>query len=106
MIRKRYMRLLALAFVFLLAPFAPAGHWPTILGPTRDGVSAEKGIIAPWPKSGLKKLWECDLGIGYAPPVVAGGKLYHFDRFGDNARLTSRDAATGKQLWKFEYPME
>ena len=44
-----------------------------------------EGIIAPWPKKGLKKLWECELGIGYAPPVVAGGKLYHFDRFEDNA---------------------
>jgi outer membrane protein assembly factor BamB len=97
--------LLFLAIVLVTAT-ANAGDWPTILGPTRDGVSAEKGIIAPWPKEGLKKLWECDLGIGYAPPVVAGGRLYHFDRFGDNARLTCRDAATGKPLWKFEYAME
>jgi outer membrane protein assembly factor BamB len=83
-----------------------AGDWPTLLGPTRDGVSIEKGILAPWPKEGLKKLWECELGIGYAPPVVAGGKLFHFDRFGDKSRLTCRDAATGKPLWKFEYPVE
>lgn len=79
--------------------------WPTLLGPTRDGRSAEKGI-KPWPKHGLKKLWECGLGIGYAPPVVAGGRLYHFDRFDDVARLTCRDSTSGKQLWKFEYPME
>jgi outer membrane protein assembly factor BamB len=78
--------------------------WPTILGPTRNGVSTEKGIITPWPKEGLKKLWECELGIGFAPPVVAGGRLFHFDRFEDDARLTCRDATTGKQLWKFEYP--
>ncbi len=96
--------LLFLAFVLLTAT-ADAGDWPTLLGPTRDGASPEKGI-KPWPKEGLKKLWECELGIGYAPPVVAGGKLFHFDRFGDNARLTCRDAATGKQLWKFEYPMD
>jgi outer membrane protein assembly factor BamB len=80
--------------------------WPTILGPTRDGISTEKGIITAWPKEGLKKLWECELGIGFAPPVVAGGRLFHFDRFDDNARLTCRDATTGKQLWKFEYPTE
>src|SRR5262245_9983450 len=96
------------AFAFVLAATATTGRadWPTILDPTRDGVSTEKGIITPWPKEGLKKLWECDLGIGYAPPVVAGGKLFHFDRFDDNTRLTCRDAVTGKQLWKFEYPME
>ena len=92
---------------FKAAPrMAGASDWPTLLGPTRDGVSTEKGIIAPWPKAGLKKLWSCELGVGFAPPVVAGGKLFHFDRFDDIARLTCRDAATGKQLWKFEYPME
>lgn len=97
-----------IAVVILLALATPtvAADWPTLLGPTRDNVSAERGIVAPWPKGGLKKLWDCELGIGYAPPVVAGGKLYHFDRFDDNARLTCRDAATGKQLWKFEYPTE
>src|SRR5256885_5868047 len=48
--------------VFQPAPRqAGASDWPTILGPTRDGVSPEKGIIAPWPKDGLKKLWECEL---------------------------------------------
>jgi outer membrane protein assembly factor BamB len=80
--------------------------WPKFLGPDDNGASAEKGIVAPWPKDGLRKVWECELGIGYAPPVVAGGKLFHFDRFGDNARLTCRDAGTGRFLWKYEYPTE
>lgn len=100
------MNRLAFAFIVLFVPLAVAADWPTILGPTRDGVSSEKGIIAPWPKTGLKKLWECELGIGYAPPVVAGGRLFHFDRFDDTARLTCRDAVTGKFLWKFEYPTD
>ena len=81
-----------------------AADWPTLLGPTQDGVSPEKGIIAPWPKEGLRKLWDVPLGLGYAPPVVAGGKLYHFDRFGDDNRLTCRDAATGKEVWAYSYP--
>jgi outer membrane protein assembly factor BamB len=83
-----------------------AGDWPTLLGPRRDGTSTEKGILVPWPKEGLKKLWDCELGIGYASPVVAKGRLFHFDRFKDNTRLTCRDAVSGKELWKFEYPME
>ncbi|MCS7269966.1 MAG: PQQ-like beta-propeller repeat protein [Gemmataceae bacterium] len=81
-----------------------AGDWPTFLGPSGNGVSPEKGLPTQWPKEGLRKLWSCELGLGYAPPVVARGKLYHFDRFGDNARLSCRDARTGKLLWKFEYP--
>lgn len=93
---------LALALTLTLR----AADWPTFLGPTRDGVSSEKGIIAPWPKAGLKKVWECELGIGFAPPVTADGKLFHADRFGDAVRLTAREAATGKFLWKYEYPTE
>lgn len=85
----------------------PGGSdWPTFLGPTRDSVSPETGILTPWPRQGLKKLWECELGLGYAPPVVAAGRLFHFDRFGDAARLTCRDATTGRFLWKFEYPTD
>jgi outer membrane protein assembly factor BamB len=94
------------ALTLLLFPLLAAADWPTFLGPTQDGVSSEKGIIAPWPKEGLRKLWECPLGVGYPPPVIAGGKLYHFDRFGDTCRLTCREAATGKRVWEYEYPTQ
>lgn len=100
------MRPVSLILLFVSALAAPAADWPTFLGPTRDNVSPEKGILAPWPKDGLKKVWECELGVGYAPPVVAGGKLFHFDRFDDACRLTCREAATGKHLWQFEYPTD
>ncbi len=82
----------------------PGTDWPVFLGPTGENISTEKGIIAPWPKAGLRKVWECELGLGYAPPVVAGGRLFHFDRFRDVCQLTCRDATTGKFLWKYEYP--
>src|SRR5262245_61942193 len=39
------------SLLLLLTRSAPAADWPTLLGPTRDGVSTEKGIIAPWPKA-------------------------------------------------------
>lgn len=93
----------SMMLVVLLGCVAGA-DWPTLLGPTRDGVSPETGILAPWPKDGLRKLWDCRLGLGYAPPVVAAGRLYHFDRFGGDNRLTCRDAATGKELWAYSYP--
>jgi hypothetical protein len=91
---------IAAAFAALLGL---AADWPTFLGPTQDNVSTETGIIAPWPKDGLKKLWNCPLGTGYAPPVVAAGKLYHFDRVEEKGplRLTCREAATGKEPGKF-----
>ncbi len=96
--------IMTLLITFVLLAPARGGDWPTFLGPTQNGVSPEKGILAPWPKSGLKKVWECELGLGYAAPVISQGRLFHADRFGDNIRLTARDAATGRFLWKYEYP--
>lgn len=87
-------------------PARPGSDWPGFLGPAQDGSSPETGIRTAWPKDGLPKLWSCPLGIGYAPPSIADGKLYHFDRFEDNARLTCRNAETGEFLWKFEYPTD
>jgi outer membrane protein assembly factor BamB len=78
--------------------------WPRFLGPTQNNVSPETGILTKWPKEGLRVLWEAQMGKGFAPPVVSRGRLYHFDRFGDEARLTCRNAETGKLLWKYEYP--
>lgn len=89
---------LPLALVLLAA----AGDWPGFLGPAGDGTSAEVGVRA-WGAAGPTVVWECELGEGYAAPVVAAGKLYTFDRQGDRNRLTCRDARTGKSAWTFEY---
>lgn len=80
--------------------------WPCFLGPTQNSVSTETGILTKWPKDGLKVLWEAQMGLGYAPPVTNNGRLFHFDRFGENNRLSCRNAETGKLLWKFEYPTD
>ncbi|HET6574440.1 MAG TPA: PQQ-binding-like beta-propeller repeat protein [Fimbriiglobus sp.] len=85
-------------------PTRKGSDWPRFLGPNGDGTSPETGILTTWPKEGLKKVWECKLGAGYAPPAVAAGKLYHFDRYGDAARLTCRNAETGEIVWKYECP--
>jgi len=84
-------------------PTREGADWPQLLGEKRDGVSPETGILKTWPKEGLKKLWDCKLGTGYAPPAVVNGRLYHFDRFDDVARLTCRNAETGELIWKYEY---
>src|SRR5947209_2282672 len=73
--------------------------WPCFLGPTGDSVSSEKGIITPWPDKGLRLVWQQPLGQGYAMPVISRGRLFHFDRYGNTARLTCRKSETGEELW-------
>jgi outer membrane protein assembly factor BamB len=80
--------------------------WPTFLGPNADNSSPDKGILTAWPNDGLKKVWDCRLGEGYAPPVVADGRLFHFDRTDSDLVLTARHAETGKKLWEWKHPTE
>ena len=80
--------------------------WGPFLGPTGDGKSPEKGIIAPWPEAGLKTIWEKRLGTSYGAPAVSQGRLFQFDRFGDMARVYCLRAETGEELWRYEYPTD
>jgi outer membrane protein assembly factor BamB len=84
--------------------------WPSFLGPTRDGVSSEKGIIAPWPKEGLRIVWTEKLGTGYVMPAISKGRCFIFDglarpdRSAEKQRLRCVKSETGEHLWTFDYP--
>jgi outer membrane protein assembly factor BamB len=80
--------------------------WPAFLGPFGTSVSPEKGILAPWPKEGLKIIWQTRVGNGYGMPSISQGRLFQFDRHGNQARLTCLNSETGEFFWKFEYPTE
>lgn len=81
----------------------PGSDWPSFLGPTGNSVSTEKGIITPWPRDGLRLVWHMKTGEGYAVPAISDGKLFLFDRHGENMRLSALERDTGKLIWKFEY---
>lgn len=93
--------------IFLLALIAINGtaqDWPQFLGPTRNSVSPEKGILRTWPEGGPEVLWTAPVGIGYGGPVIKDGKVYILDRddqVGDNLRCL--DLASGKEIWNFAY---
>ncbi len=97
----------ALVWVFsltLLANSAAADDWPQYLGPTRNSISPQKGILRSWPEKGPEVLWTAAVGRGYGGPVVKDGKVYLLDRddkVGDNLRCL--DLSNGKELWSFAY---
>ncbi|MEX0613115.1 MAG: PQQ-binding-like beta-propeller repeat protein [Pirellulales bacterium] len=78
-------------------------HWPGFLGPTRNGKSAEVGLTKEWPASGPPIVWQTAIGTGYAAPAIEGGRLFHFARFGDTARLSCLNAETGAELWTCDH---
>ena len=80
--------------------------WQGFLGPAGDGKSPEKGLHLPWHESGPPVVWHRRTGTGYAAPSVSQGRLFAFDRHGNNARLTCMNSETGEELWRFEYPTD
>jgi outer membrane protein assembly factor BamB len=81
-----------------------AQDWPQIHGPSRDGVSVQKGLFRTWPEKGPEVLWTTNVGIGFGGPVIKDGKVYLLDRddkVGDKLRCL--DFSTGKELWSFGY---
>jgi outer membrane protein assembly factor BamB len=105
------MRTLSLLLLLLLTSSSlraqtPGSDWSGFLGPTGNSISTEKGIIAPWPEKGMRVVWHKQLGTGYGAPAISQGKLYQFDRIGNQARLLCLNARTGEQIWKFEYPTD
>lgn len=106
------------ALVCTCCPLAADG-WPQWLGPQRDGVWHETGILDKFPAGGPKVLWKQPVGGGFAGPAVADGRVYVMDRVGaklgkgkessgkeglaSKERVLCFDAASGKPLWKHEY---
>lgn len=103
-----------------LTATARAEDWPQWLGPKRDGVWRETGILEKFPAGGPKVRWRTPVGMGYAGPAVAGGRVYVTDRVlpqgeqnpqsgfkkqrvGGKERVLCLNEADGKVLWTHEY---
>lgn len=71
--------LTSLVLVGLLVTGVRADDWPQWLGPRRDGVWREAGLLKEFPKDGLKVRWRVPVGGGYASAAVAGGKVFVTD---------------------------
>jgi outer membrane protein assembly factor BamB len=85
---------------------ASAGDWPQFLGPTRNGVYADKDISPTFPATGPAVIWKQEIGHGFAGPVVSGGKLVMFHRIDEKEVVECFDAKTGKSIWKMDYPTD
>ena len=67
------MRCWAFTILLICAGSTRADDWPQWLGPKRDGVWRETGIIEKFPESGLKVKWRVPVHAGYSGPAVRRG---------------------------------
>lgn len=78
---------------------APAGDWPQILGPNRDGSAVKESLSDTWPDKGPATVWQRDVGKGFAGVAVADGVCVLFHRVDDSEQAEAMSAATGEVLW-------
>jgi outer membrane protein assembly factor BamB len=118
--QRQWIIRLILAFTCSSLATVRADDWPQWMGPQRDSVWRETGIIKSIPKSGLKVKWRVPVAGGYSGPAVVGGKVFLTEYAreagtltnnpGERTELTGKervrcfDAASGKEVWNYEYP--
>ncbi len=93
--------------------------WPQWLGPQRDSVYREDGVIDQIPQAGLKVKWRSPVSLGYSGPAVVGDRVYLMDYVkksgrlfnspGGRAKLQGQErilcfnANNGQQIWQHAY---
>jgi outer membrane protein assembly factor BamB len=97
-----------------------ADDWPQWMGPRRDGVWREDGIVQRFPSNGPPVRWRAPIHGGYSGPAVVGNRLFVLDRVagkmperkrGDRGlpqipgdeRVVCLDATSGKAIWQHTY---
>jgi outer membrane protein assembly factor BamB len=102
------------------ASVAHGDDWPQWLGPQRDGIWRERGVLEKFPDGGPTVNWRSPIGAGYSGPAVANGRVFVMDfrrtraESGELAkpkdgaipgteRVLCLDAASGKLLWEHKY---
>lgn len=103
-----------------LPTVASAQDWPQWMGPQRDNVWRESGIVDKFPAGGPPVLWRTPIAGGYAGPAVSQGRVFitdyvtadnvkvdNFERaeFSGMERVLCLSESSGEVLWKHEYPV-
>jgi outer membrane protein assembly factor BamB len=106
--RNTFKRITLILFGFILINSARAQEWPDWRGSNRDGKWKENGIISRFTGNNIPLKWSIPVGAGYSGPTVSEGKIYLTDKIEkpeEQERVLCIDAATGKTVWTYSYPV-
>ncbi|MBS0262552.1 MAG: PQQ-like beta-propeller repeat protein [Planctomycetes bacterium] len=109
---------ISLCLLVLGTTVVRADDWPQWMGPKRDNVWRETGVVDTLPKD-PKIVWRTPVGGGYSGPAVVGDKVYvsdfvskddvKIDNFGRKEfagveRIICLDDKTGREVWSKSFP--
>jgi outer membrane protein assembly factor BamB len=113
-------KMAVLLIVLFLGVSAWGDDWPGWLGPHRDDIWRETGILETFPPEGPPVRWRTKIAAGYAGPAVAEGRVFVMDRvvaqdakkpanpfergsIAGTERVLCLNQADGKLLWTHQY---
>ena len=76
------------------------GEWPQFLGPQRNGLSSETGLLDRWPADGPKEIWRVPGGVGMSGLAISRGRVLTLVQREGKQWLISLDAKTGESVWQ------
>lgn len=74
--------------------------WPQFLGPHRNGLSEETGLIDQWPADGPKEVWRKPGGVGMSGIVIHNQTAVTLVQKQGQQWLVALDAKTGDTKWE------
>lgn len=96
-------RAACLLSILCFAVLAHGADWPNWRGPNHDGISTEKGWRFVWPAAGPARLWNANVGTGFASVTVSDGRVFTMGNEGNTDTIFCLDAETGSEEWTFPY---
>lgn len=94
-----WFRLYFWCLLLSLAGTLSAADWPQFLGPHRNGLSEETGLLAAFPADGPPVVWRVPGGVGMSGISVAQGRACTLVQRDGRQWAVCLNAATGAQLW-------
>ncbi len=80
---------------------ATRGNWSGWRGPTRDGLSAETGLLSSWPDAGPRLAWKAKgLGSGFSSVAVANDRIFTMGKKDGSTKMIALSTNRGSVIWE------
>ncbi|MFP6614145.1 MAG: PQQ-binding-like beta-propeller repeat protein [Pirellulales bacterium] len=91
---------LVVLFVALNVDAQTDHAWPQFLGPNRNGISAETGLLDRWPAGGPTEIWRARGGVGMSGLAISRNRLLTMIQTDGKQHVICLDANSGKTIWQ------
>lgn len=96
---------LLLAFEFCKAEESNQ-DWAQFLGPHRNGISSETGLLNDWPANGPKEVWRAKSGVGMSGVSISRGRVLTMIQTDGKQKVIALNAKNGKPMWQTDVANE